>query len=32
MLKHVLGTRIGKTDGLSRRSDWKVGIERDNED
>jgi len=32
MLKHVLGTRMGKTDGLSRRSDWKVGVERDNED
>ena len=23
---------MGKADGLSRRSDWKVGIERDNED
>ena len=32
MLKHVLGTRMGKTDGLSRRSDWKVGVENDNED
>ena len=32
MLKHVLGTRIGKADGLSRRSDWKVGVEKDNED
>ena len=30
-LKHVLGTKMGKADGLSRRSDWKVGIERDNE-
>jgi len=31
-LKHVLGTRMGKVDGLSRRPDWKVGIDRDNED
>jgi len=30
-LKHVLGTKMGKVDGLSRRVDWKVGIERDNE-
>jgi len=29
-LKHVLGTRMGKADGLSRRPDWKVGIDRDN--
>jgi len=32
MLKHVPETRMGKTDGLSRRLDWKVGIEKDNED
>ena len=32
ILKHILGTRIGKADGLSRRSDWKVGIEKDNKD
>ena len=32
MLKYVPGTRIGKTDRLSRRSDWKVGIEKDNKD
>ena len=31
-LKHVLGTRIGKADRLSRRLDWKVGVEKDNED
>ena len=31
MLKHVPGTRMGKADGLSRRSDWKVGVEKDNE-
>ena len=30
-LKHVPGTRIGKADGLSRRSDWKVGVDKDNE-
>jgi len=29
-LKHVLGTKMGKADGLSRRSDWKVGIDKDN--
>jgi len=29
-LKHVPGTEIGKADGLSRRLDWKVGIEKDN--
>ena len=32
ILKHIPGTRIGKADGLSRRSDWKVGVEKDNED
>ena len=31
MLKHVPGNRIEKADGLSRRLDWKVGIEKDNE-
>ena len=31
MLKHVPGTRMGKADRLSRRSDWKVGVEKDNE-
>ena len=30
-LKHVLGTKMGKVDGLSRRLDWKVGVDRDNE-
>ena len=28
--KHVLGTKIGKANGLSRRPDWKVGVDRDN--
>ena len=30
-LKHMLETKIGKADGLSRRPDWKVGVDRDNE-
>ena len=30
-LKHVLGTRMGKVDSLSRRPDWKIGVENDNE-
>jgi len=30
--KHVPGTKIGKADSLSRRPDWEVGVERDNED
>jgi len=30
-LKHVPGIKMGKADGLSRRSDWKVGIENDND-
>ena len=30
-LKHVLGTKIGKAHRLSRRLDWKIGIEKDNE-
>ena len=29
-LKHILGTKMGKVDGLSRRLDWKVGVDRDN--
>jgi len=32
MLKHVLGSKMGKADSLSRRPDWEVGIEKDNED
>jgi len=31
-LKHVLGSKIGKADSLSKRLDWKVGVERDNKD
>ena len=30
-LKHVLGSRIEKANSLSRRLDWKVEVERDNE-
>ena len=30
-LKHVPETRIGMADSLSRRLDWKVGVENDNE-
>jgi len=30
-LKHVAGTKMGKADRLSRRSDWKVEVDRDNE-
>jgi len=32
MLKHVPGSKMGKADSLSRRPDWEVGVERDNED
>ena len=31
MLKHVPGTRIRKVDGLSRRLNWKIGVDKDNE-
>jgi len=30
ILKHVPGGRMGKADGLSRRSDWEIGMERNN--
>ena len=29
-LKHISETKMGKVDGLSKRSDWKVGVEKDN--
>ena len=29
-LKHVAGAKMGKTDGLSRRADWKIGVDKDN--
>ena len=31
ILKHVLETKMGKADGLSRQPDQKVGVEKDNE-
>jgi len=30
-LKHVAGSKMGKANGLSRRADWKVGVDKDNE-
>ena len=30
-LKYVLDTKMGKADGLSRQLDWKVGVEKDND-
>ena len=30
VLKHIPGSKMGKTDNLSRRPDQEVGIERDN--
>jgi len=32
MLKHVLGSKMGKANSLSKRLDWEIGVERDNED
>jgi len=32
VLKHVPGSKMGKADSLSRRPDWEVGVEKDNED
>ena len=32
VLKHVPGSKIGKADGLSRRSNWEKGVEKDNEE
>jgi len=31
-LKHVPESKMGKTDSLSKRLDWEVGVEKDNED
>jgi len=30
MLKHVLGSKMGKADSLSRRPDWEVRVEKNN--
>ena len=32
ILKHVSGSRMGKADGLSRRSDWEIRVEKDNKE
>ena len=32
ILKHVLGRKMGKADGLSRRSNWERGAKGDNEE
>ena len=31
-MKHVPGSKMGKADGLSRRSDWEKGGEGDNKE
>ena len=31
ILKHIPDTKIGKADRLIRRPDWKVGVDKDNE-
>jgi len=31
MLKNILESKMGKADSLSRRLDWKIGVEKDNE-
>jgi len=31
-LKYVPGSKMGKANGLSRRPDWEIGVEKDNED
>jgi len=32
VLKYIPGSRVEKTDGLNRRPDWEVEVERDNEE
>ena len=32
VLKHIPGSKMGKVDGLSRRSDWEKGVEGDNKE
>jgi len=32
MLKHVPESKMGKMNSLSRRPDWEIGVEKDNED
>ena len=31
-LKHVPESKMGKADSLSRRPNWEIGVEKDNED
>jgi len=31
-LKHVLGSKMGKVDSLSKRPDWEIRVEKDNKD
>jgi len=31
ILKHVVGVKMGKADGLSQRADWKIGVDKDND-
>ena len=30
ILKYVLGSKMGKVDSLSRRSNWEIGVKKDN--
>ena len=32
ILKHVSRSRMEKADGLSRKLDWEIGVEKDNEE
>jgi len=32
VLKHILGSKMGKVDRLSKRPDWEVGVEKDNKE
>jgi len=32
MLKHVTESKMEKADSLSRRPDWEIGVEKNNED
>ena len=32
VLKHILGSKMEKADGLSRKSDWEKGVEGDNKE
>ena len=32
VLEHISGSKMGKADGLSRRLNWEVGVEKNNEE